>query len=128
MTLFTRTLLLFACLAVALAALGIPTMFSKIVDGTASFQSLVDSFLNFRLLSVVAAAIVASSIFVGGGVAPILIFVPIIAVFTTLFTFPQEIFSSGGLPSELNVIVQGIYSLLQIVFIVACVGWLKGNE
>jgi hypothetical protein len=68
-------------------------------------------------------------VFAGFGfILPILVFVPVAVFFLAFVTYPQSLIYAPGMPSEVTLLANLFYVVLNVLFIYSLITWLKGQD
>ena len=146
MGLFSRMLLFFMLLAIGEYAVGIQTPALALINGNANMNSQFgynattsqqgswwSSSLNLVSNNGGALAIIGVgllvTVFAGFGfILPILVFVPVAVFFLAFVTYPQSLINASGMPTELTLLANLFYAVLNVLFIYSLITWLKGQD
>ena len=134
MSLFRNILVLYICLALALTISGFPTAFNTFIASGGSFNALVEGVIGAfgfgsaeNTLSLLALPAILLAFVVGGGASlPVLFAVLAANMLISLFTIPTAI-GNFGLPPDIAVVYQAFTIVLQFLFTIGLVDWLRGD-
>lgn len=135
MSLFRNIMALYICIALVMWVGGIDTPFSSFVKTGGDFQALFDGFVasfgfsgaGSNVVSLLALPAVLIAIVAGGGFAvPVLIAVLAANMMISLFTFPVSL-GSVGMPPEYATLYTMFTVLLQFLFTLGLVDWIRGE-
>lgn len=130
MGLLSKMLVFYAVFAIGLYAFGMETPFKALLAGEGDLLAKMGSTSSGFIYSLgagVLAGIIASAI-AGGAIGSYILFASFAALFLTFLTFPLSLTGVMGLPTEIEFLVKGIVLLMNILFSLALVSWLKGND
>jgi hypothetical protein len=130
MSLFSKLVIFYAVFAIGLMSFGIPTPFNAFISGSGDLTDFVGNSSTGFIAGIAAATVAGIAVSILGGFAAVsfVIFAAFAAFFLTFLTFPASLTGAAGLPTEFANLLQGFVVLLNIVFTIALVSWLKGNE
>jgi hypothetical protein len=146
MGLFSRMLLFFMLLAIGEYAIGIQTPATSLLSGNAGLNAqfgynatnqtqgswwssslgLISS--NGGVLTIIGVGILVM-VFAGFGfILPTLVYIPVAVFFLAFVTYPQSLIYAPGMPSQVTLLCNLFYAVLNVLFVYALISWLKGQE
>ena len=134
MSLFRNLVVLYICLALALTISGFPTPFNSFKNSGGDFNSLIEGVINSfgfgsesNIISLLALPAVLLAFVVGGGASlPVLFAVLAANMLISLFTIPTAI-GNFGLPPDIADVYHAFTIVLQFLFTLGLVDWLRGD-
>jgi len=125
MNLFTTMLIFYLCIAISLTAFGVATPANQFLNGTSDFHDLIEG----NLLPVLAiGGLTLAAIIAGGGFAlHIYLAAIVVNALTIFFTYPAGLINSAAFPPEFKILTTAIVGLLQFVFTLAMVNYMRGD-
>jgi hypothetical protein len=132
MGMMVRIVALLFCVAMAEYAYGAPSVFMSLLTGTTNWVALVQNIFtpsNPLFIAGVVTTIAVTAILGGTlGFGMALLFAGVGVFLLTFFTVPAQLFAVGGLPPDVSPIITGFYILLEFMFGLGLVAWIRGGE
>jgi len=125
MNLFTTMLIFYLCIAISLTAFGVATPANEFLTGTATFQDLIMQ--NALFLTITGGAMLAAVLAGGGFALHIVLAAIVVNALSVFFTYPTGLINSAAFPPEFLTLTTALVCLLQFVFTLAMVNYMRGD-
>jgi len=131
LSLFSKMLIFYLVVAIGLYSFGVGTPFTAFLSGEEDLLSFIgDSGTGFiiNLGVAVAAAGIAASLLQASSLIPVLLLAAFASFFLTFLTYPQSLIEAVGTPEELRLLLNGVFVLFNLLFVIGLVSFLFGRN